>query len=51
MALNNTITWAADVRRNKPAIFRKMIHRAMTTDFSWNRTAGNYERMYADAHS
>ena len=50
MALNNTITWAADVRRGKPAVFRKMIRRAMTTDFSWNRTAGNYERMYADAH-
>ena len=51
VALNNTIIWAADVRKSKPAIFRKMIHRAMTTDFSWNRTAGNYERMYADAHS
>ena len=50
IALNNTITWAADVRKAKPAIFRKMIRRAMTTDFSWNRTAGNYERMYEDAH-
>ena len=50
IVLNNTITWAADVRKAKPAIFRKMIRRAMTTDFSWNRTAGNYERMYEDAH-
>ena len=50
MALNNTITWAANVRKAKPDIFNKMIRRAMTTDFSWNRTAGNYERMYEDAH-
>ena len=39
-----------NVRKGKPEIFRKMIRRAMTTDFSWNRTAGNYERMYEDAH-
>ena len=50
MALNNTITWAANVRKSKPAVFRKMIRRAMTTDFSWKRTAGNYERLYEDAH-
>ncbi len=49
-ALDNTIMWAAGVREREPEAFRRMIRNAMTTDFSWNRTAGNYERMYQDAH-
>lgn len=49
-ALNNTIVWAASIRQDAPAVFKKMIKHAMTADFSWDRTAGNYERMYQDAH-
>lgn len=49
-ALINTIRWAASIRQDKPESFRKIRHNAMTRDFSWNRTAEEYERMYEDAH-
>ena len=49
-SLNNTIRWAADTWRNRPGDFAKMRHNGMTTDFSWNRTASEYEKMYLDAH-
>ena len=28
--------------------WKKLVHKAMTTDFSWNNTAKYYEQMYAD---
>ena len=49
-SLNNTIRWAADTWRNRPGDFAKMRHNGMTADFSWNRTASEYEKMYLDAH-
>lgn len=49
-ALVNTIRWAADIRKNDPTLFDSMRHNAMTADFSWNRTATEYERLYEDAH-
>ena len=49
-SLNGTIRWAADIWRRRPDDFRKMQHNAMTADFSWNKTASEYEKMYQDAH-
>ena len=49
-SLNGTIRWAADIWRRHPDDFRKMQHNAMTADFSWNKTASEYEKMYQDAH-
>ncbi len=50
-ALANTIRWAAEVRRTSPDVFRQMRRNAMSADFSWNRTASEYEQMYRDAHT
>ena len=49
-ALRNTLIWAAAVYKDEPANFKRMIHNGMTTDFSWDRTASEYEAMYKDAH-
>lgn len=49
-ALNGTIRWAAELRKNDPETFARMRFNAMTRDFSWNNTASHYERMYDDAH-
>ncbi len=49
-SLNNTIRWAADTWRNHPEDIHAMRVNGMTTDFSWNRTASEYEKMYHDAH-
>ena len=49
-ALVDTIRWAADIRKNDPGLFSTMRTNAMTADFSWNRTATDYERLYEDAH-
>ncbi len=49
-ALNSTIRWAASTYRDRKRDFRRMQHNAMSADYSWNRTAQEYEQMYADAH-
>lgn len=49
-SLNGTIRWAAETWRSRRDDFRTMQHNGMTTDFSWNRTASEYEKMYQDAH-
>jgi len=50
-ALVNTMRWAAAVRAETPDVFRAMRKNAMSADFSWDRTASEYERLYRDAHS
>ena len=50
-ALVNTMRWAASVRSDSPEVFRTMRRNAMNSDFSWDRTASEYERLYRDAHS
>ncbi len=49
-ALNGTIRWAADTWKYHPEDFAQMRKNGMSTDFSWNRTASEYEKMYEDAH-
>ncbi len=49
-ALRGTIRWAADLYHRKPSALAKMRKNGMTTDFSWNHTASEYEKMYHDAH-
>lgn len=49
-SLNATIRWAADIWKNHPEAVARMQRNGMTTDFSWNRTASEYEKMYNDAH-
>jgi len=48
-SLKNTLRWAIGIYKNEPENFKKIIHNGMATDFSWNRTAAEYEAMYADA--
>ena len=48
-ALRNTLIWAASIYKDEPENFNRLVHNGMTTDFSWNRTASEYEAMYEDA--
>lgn len=48
-ALRNTLRWAARIYREEPENFRKIIYNGIATDFSWNKTASEYEKMYEDA--
>jgi starch synthase len=45
-ALYNTILWALDTYRNQPEAWRRMQKRAMTRDYSWNRSAQTYVDLY-----
>ena len=49
-ALRGTIRWAAGLYREEPEAIRQMRKNGMTTDFSWDHTAAQYEKMYHDAH-
>ncbi len=49
-ALNNTIRWAAKIYRTNREDYWRLQYNGMSRDFSWNRTAEDYERLYADAH-
>ena len=49
-SLIGTLRWAASIRKGSPDVFRAMRANAMKKDFSWNKTASEYERMYSDAH-
>ncbi len=48
-SLTNSMRWAALVYRNDKAGFRKAQANAMGKDFSWNKTAGQYEDLYRAA--
>ena len=49
-SLANTIRWAVDTAKKYPADILTMRRNGMKTDFSWNRTAELYRKMYEDAH-
>ncbi|MCF7790595.1 MAG: glycogen synthase GlgA [Victivallales bacterium] len=48
-AVVNTIRWAVYTYHNEKEDFKQMIHNGMTADFSWEKTASEYEQMYKDA--
>lgn len=48
-SLLNTMRWAASVYRNERDKFRITQLNAMSKDFSWNKTAGQYEDVYVTA--
>ena len=50
-AVENTLNWAIDVYHQKPAAWKRMQRRGMTADFSWDKSAGEYKRMYQQAIS
>jgi len=50
-SLLNTLRWAASVYRLDPEGYRQTQINGMNQDFSWNRTAGQYEELYEDATS
>lgn len=48
-ALINTIRWAVSIYNRYPTNFQNLIYNGMSKDFSWNKTASEYEKMYNDA--
>ncbi|HBM14943.1 MAG TPA: glycogen synthase GlgA [Lentisphaeria bacterium] len=48
-AIRNTLKWAIGIYRNEPENFKKIVYNGMATDFSWDRTASEYEAMYNEA--
>jgi len=48
-ALYETVKWAIGLYRNRPADFRKVVQNAMRQDWSWDRSAEAYERLYRNA--
>ncbi len=48
-SLLNTLRWAASVYRHEPDGYRTVQLNGMRQDFSWDHTAGLYERLYDDA--
>lgn len=49
-ALTNTIGWAMSTFHDRPAHFRKLQVQGMQQDFSWERAADAYERLYLEAY-
>jgi starch synthase len=49
-SLVNTVGWALSTYFDRPEHIRKMRQTAMARDFSWERAAGEYERLYLDAY-
>lgn len=45
-AILGTLRWALDTYRDNPAAWRRMQHRAMQTDFSWDKSAQDYHNLY-----
>ena len=50
-SLTNTLGWALSTYYDRPRHYRAIQRRGMKQDFSWNRSAGRYERLYAEAVS
>jgi starch synthase len=50
VSLANTIGWALSTYYDRPDHFKAMRLRAMAQDFSWDRAAQRYERLYLDAY-
>jgi starch synthase len=46
-AVHNTLLWAISTYRLRPLAWRRMQERAMRTDFSWKRSAQEYQKLYA----
>jgi starch synthase len=49
-ALCNTIGWALSTYYDRPKHLTAMRKRAMAQDFSWERAAAEYERLYLEAY-
>ena len=50
-SLANTIGWAVATWYGRPEHIEVLRRRAMTQDFSWERAAREYERLYLDAYA
>lgn len=48
-AIKNTIRWAVYAYSYEKENFAKVIKNGMTADFSWDKTAKEYDQMYEDA--
>lgn len=48
-ALNNTVGWAVSTYFDRQQHIQKMIQKAMAQDFSWSRSARQYEELYLRA--
>lgn len=48
-SLRETMRWAGFVYRNDKDAIKEMAHNGMTTDFSWEHTAEEYEELYRHA--
>ncbi len=48
-AFARALEFAVETYRHHPHTWRRLQHRGMTTDFSWARSAGQYEAIYARA--
>jgi starch synthase len=45
-ALYGTVRWALGLLRDRPADFRQIVRTAMAQDWSWDRSAAEYEALY-----
>ena len=45
-ALYETVRWALTLFRDRPTDFRQVVRTAMTQDWSWDRSAEAYEKLY-----
>jgi starch synthase len=45
-ALYETVRWALALYRNRPTAFRQIVRTAMVQDWSWDRSAEAYEKLY-----
>ena len=50
-AVEGTLNWALDIFRQRPTAWKRMQTRGMATDFSWNKSAGEYIQLYQQAMS
>ncbi len=48
-AVSGTLHWAIRTYHERPDAWRRMQHRAMTTDFSWGTSARQYVNLYEQA--
>ncbi|NLO73410.1 MAG: glycogen synthase [candidate division WS1 bacterium] len=48
-ALVEALLRAAELYRRKPKVWAELVQNALGTDFSWDQSAGEYEKLYAAA--